>query len=94
VAGNDFVFALEFSSQGAPVTLLHELAAYVLSYVGCAAADLPDLTSALERAVADASVGRRRCDVQFRVNHPKLEILVSANGGRVWQASHPIPDPH
>jgi len=92
VAGHDFVFALEFSSQGAPVALLHELVGYVLSYVGCAAADLPELTAALERAVAAGSVGQRRCDVQFRVNHPTLEIVVTANGGRVWQTSRSIPD--
>jgi len=91
VAAHDFVFALEFSSQGAPAALIHELAGHVLTYVGCSAADLPELTAALEHAVAAASVGQRRCDVQFRVNHPTLEIVVAANGGRVWQTSRPIP---
>jgi hypothetical protein len=96
----DFFFKLEFSSQGVSADLLKELTAQVLQHVGSSPDALPDLAEALQKAVAtgtsapgttsgpgDAS---RRCDVQFRAHGGTLDIVVSANGGRVWQVSHPI----
>lgn len=91
MAAHEFFFALEFSSQGASASLLEELASYVLGHVGCSRDEVPELASALEQAVAKGAHGDRRCDVQFRVRDRKLEILVSSNGGRVWQTSRPIP---
>jgi hypothetical protein len=93
----DFFFKLEFSSQGVTADLLKELTKQVLQHVGSSPDALPDLAEALQKAVAtgagaapgsaDAS---RRCDIQFRAHGGTLDILVSANGGRVWQISHPI----
>lgn len=90
MAAEPFYFALEFSSQGADVSLLGDLASQVLEHVGCARGDVPELTEALERAVAKDAYGERRCDIQFRAQHGKLEILVSSNGGRIWQTSRAI----
>jgi hypothetical protein len=88
VPATEFVFALEFSSQGAPASLVEDLAAHVLKYVGCPRDSMNGLTEALEQAVAKSAVGAaRRCDVQFRVANNSLDILVSSNGGRVWQKS-------
>ena len=88
---SEFFFAVELSSQGASAKLLTELASCVLSHVGSSAEAMPDLARALQQAVAaSAGVGERRCDVQFRVRGGKLEVLVSANGGRIWQTSHLI----
>ncbi len=92
MALHDFFFALEFSSQGAPADLVEELAAQVLRYVGCVPAAMPELTQALEQAAAQTgSGGTRRCDVLFRAHNDKLDILVSSNGGRIWQQTIAIP---
>jgi hypothetical protein len=89
VPATEFVFALEFSSQGAPASLVEDLAAHVLKYVGCPRDAMNGLTEALEQAIASSSAAgaARRCDVQFRVANSSLDILVSSNGGRVWQKS-------
>ena len=90
--GHDIFFSLEFSSQGAPAALLEALSSQLLTHVGVRAADVPELSSALQKAVAaEAAAGQRRCDVQFRVSGSKLEIVVTANGGRVWQTARAIP---
>ena len=88
----EFFFALEFSSQGAPASLVEDLAAHVFRYVGCPREAMSGLTEALEQAVANSGSagGHRRCDVQFRVANSSLDILVSSNGGRVWQKSFEI----
>jgi hypothetical protein len=85
-------FALEFSSQGAPVALLEELAAHVLRHAGCTTMPGAALTDALTRAAAAGTYGGApRCDVQFRARHQQMEILVSAGGGRIWQTSCALP---
>ena len=90
--GHDFFFSLEFSSQGAPLSLLDDLALHVLGHVGCAAEGLDGLSGAIQTAVVGGSVGGpRRCDVQFRANGATLDVVVSANGGRIWQTSIAIP---
>ena len=87
----EFFFALEFSSQGVSARLLTELASQVLLHVGSSPEAVPDLAQALQEAVAqDAATSERRCDVQFHVHGGHLDILVSSNGGRVWQTSRPI----
>jgi hypothetical protein len=92
VAPPEFFFALEFSSQGAPASLVEDLATHVFKYVGCPNEEATGLTDALERAVDTGGAhGHRRCDVQFRVANGSLEVLVSSNGGRVWQKSLSIP---
>ena len=81
-------FTLEFSSQGAPVRLLEELAGQVFRFTGCTTVPTDELRAALAKATADGTFGGApRCDVQLRANNHTLEILVSANGGRVWQTS-------
>jgi hypothetical protein len=95
VAAQEFFFSLEFSSQAAPAALLDELAAKVLAYVGLsdtADNELPGFSDALKQAVATGAVGgASRCDIQFRVQGAKLEVVVTANGGRIWQTSRAIP---
>jgi hypothetical protein len=92
MGSHDFFFALEFSSQGAPVSLVEDLAANVFRHVGCAPEHAEELTEALETAAENGSIGGdRRCDVQFRARNGTLEVLVSSNGGRVWQTEILIP---
>ena len=87
-----FAFALELSSQGAPVALIADLAAHVCRHVGCEQVPSVELTAALTQATADGAFGgARRCDVQFRAKPNVLQILVSANGGRIWQTDCAIP---
>jgi len=87
----EFFFALEFSSQGVSAQLLTALASQVLLHLGSSAEAVPELDEALQEAVAQgAATGDRRCDVQFRAHAGRLEILVSSNGGRVWQTSRTI----
>jgi hypothetical protein len=93
VSTQDFFFALEFSSQGVSAELLVELAAHVLNHVGSADAAVPELTDALKTAVEKGTaIGLHRCDIQFRGSPNKLDILVTSNGGRIWQTSIAVPD--
>jgi hypothetical protein len=88
VAAKSFFFALEFSSQGVPAQLLSDLAEHVLEHVGAPKTAAPGLTESLQKAVAEeAAAGHRRCDVQFKAQPHRLEIVVSSNGGRVWQTA-------
>jgi hypothetical protein len=92
VAAKSFYFSLEFSSQGVPAQLLSDLAAQVIEHVGAPKTALPALTESLQKAVAvEAAAGARRCDVQFKAQPSKLEIVVLSNGGRVWQTAISIP---
>ena len=92
MSSSPFTFALEFSSQGASVPLLEELAGQVFRHVGCTAFPTGELSAALTAATAGGTFGgARRCDVQFRAHNHTLDILVSANGGRIWQTSCAIP---
>jgi len=90
VAAHQFYFSLELSSQGVEASVVEDLAAHVLEHVGCSRDDIPELAGALEQAVAGNAFGERRCDVQFRAQNGTLEILVSSNGGRIFQTSRPI----
>ena len=92
MGSHDFIFALEFSSQGVPASLVEDLAANVFRHVGCAPEHAEALTEALEQAAGNGSFGGDlRCDVQFRARNGTLEVLVSSNGGRVWQTEILIP---
>lgn len=84
---HDFYFALEFSSRGMPSTLLEDLAEHVFKHVGCSTEHVEALSGALERASTTAVDGQGRCDLQFHAREGELEVLVSSNGGRVWQTS-------
>ncbi|HUR32277.1 MAG TPA: hypothetical protein VM032_00665 [Vicinamibacterales bacterium] len=57
-------------------------------HVGCTTVPAAELAEALAKATADGAFGgARRCDLQLRAHHHTLEILVSSNGGRVWQTT-------
>ncbi len=72
--------------------LLEALAGALFRHVGCTTVPTGDLTAALEKATAGGAVGGpRRCDIQLRAHDHTLDILVSANGGRIWQTSCAIP---
>jgi len=91
VPAHHFYFALEFSSQGVSADLLDDLAAHVLTHVGSSKEAVPELTASLQKAVAQGSASAdRRCDVRFHAQPDKLEIVVSSNGGRIWQTSIPL----
>jgi hypothetical protein len=89
VASQSFFFALEFSSQGVPGDLLGDLATHVLAHVGASTSAVPELTGLLQRAVSQGAAGSR-CDVRFQAQPGRLEIVVSSNGGRLWQTTVPI----
>ncbi len=92
VSPQEFAFALELSGQGAPLALLADLAAQVCRHVGCEAVPEQELAAALTKATASGNAfGARRCDVQFLAKRNRLEIVVSSNGGRIWQTACAIP---
>lgn len=92
MGSHDFFFALEFSSQGASASLVEDLAANVFRHVGCAADHVEGLSDALSKAAErPTGGGERRCDVQFRARDGALEVLVTSNGGRIWQTEILIP---
>ena len=88
----EFVFALEFSSQTAPTSLVEDLAINVLRHVGAAQEHAEALTQALKDADARGAIGAdRRCDIQFRARPGVLEVLVTSSAGRVWETEILIP---
>lgn len=89
MASHSFLFALEFSSQGVPGDLLGDLATHVLAHVGTSKDRLPELARLLQKAASQGAAGSR-CDVRFQAQPGRLEIVVSSNGGRLWQATVPI----
>ena len=92
MGAHDFFFAIEFSSQGAPASLVEDLAANVFRHVGCAPEHVEGLSNALATALEKTpGGGERRCDVQFRARNGTLEVLVISNGGRVWQTEILLP---
>jgi hypothetical protein len=92
VPAHEFFFALECSSQGPPALLLEDLASQIFRHVGCGGHAVAGLTEAfVDVSARTAAGGHRRCDVQFRAHSGRLDILVSSNGGRVWQDSVAIP---
>lgn len=85
-------FTLEFSSQGAPASLIEALAGQVFQHVGCASPPAAELSAALDKAAGSGTFGGAgRCDVQLRAHGQTLDILVSANGGRIWQTRCTLP---
>jgi hypothetical protein len=90
VTAHGFLFALEVSSQGLPAWLIQDIVGQICRYARCADEALPGLREALEKAVAEGeSGGTRRCDVQFRAQNGTLEVMVTSNGGRIWQTKLP-----
>jgi hypothetical protein len=89
VPGQPFFFRLEFSSDGLSQALLEEVASQVLRHAGCSAREMPELDAALARAAATAAA-ERRCDLRFSFEDGALEIVVSSDGGRIFQTSHLI----
>ncbi len=88
MSNHDFLFALEVSCQGAPATLVEDLALNIFRHVGCDPERADGLRGAVERAAEPSALGGvRRCDVQFRAHDGQLDVLVSSNGGRVWQTT-------
>jgi hypothetical protein len=88
----EFFFALEFSSQGAPASLVEDLAVNVFRHVGAGAEHAEGLTQALKDATERGAIGGdRRCDIQFRARKGVLEVLVTSNAGRVWQTEILLP---
>ncbi|MGE3955251.1 MAG: hypothetical protein AB7H96_00930 [Vicinamibacterales bacterium] len=85
-------FTLELSSQGTPVTLIEALAGQVFQHVGCTTAPTAELAAALEKAAGSGTFGGAgRCDIQLRAHGQTLDIVVSANGGRIWQTRCSLP---
>jgi hypothetical protein len=82
-----FYFALEFSSQNAPSSLLEDLAEHVFKHVGCSVEHVERLSGALEQASATDVERRGPCDVEFHARDGELEVRVSACGGHIWQTS-------
>lgn len=88
MASHEFFFAIEVSSQGAPAGLVDDLAQQIFKYVGCAKTSISAMTEAIERAVEKTeATGPRRCEVQFRAGGGTLEIVISSDGGRIFQES-------
>jgi hypothetical protein len=64
----------------------------VFRHVGCAPEHVEGLSDALAKASEKGPGGAdRRCDVQFRAGNGTLEVLVTSNGGRVWQTEILLP---
>jgi hypothetical protein len=81
----NFYFALEFPVESARTSLLADVAEHVFKHVGCSSEHVGGLSRAVDRA--SGGEARERCDVRFHAREGELEVLVSADGDRVWQTS-------
>lgn len=92
MASRDVSFTIDCSSQGAPLALVEELADGIFRHFGCSVSHVTGLQDALRKASGAPGVeGVRRCDVQFVAKNGTLEVLVSSNGGRLWQTTVHLP---
>ena len=88
MASPSFTFDLQFRGQPVHAPLLEQLADAVLRQVKCAPAVAGELGAAVEKAAASGRLGADpQCDLRFRAHGSTLEILLSADGGAVWQIS-------
>ena len=89
---HEFVFALELSDEPPFDSMLSELAAAVLVYVGYQASAIDELRGVLRQALAARpSNGQRRCEVQFRAEGGELQIAVVFAGGAEWRTTRALP---
>ena len=89
---HEFVFALELSDEPPFDSMLSELAAAVLVYVGYHASAIDELRGVLRQALAAGpSNGQGRCDVQFRAHGGELQIAVVFAGGAEWRTTRALP---
>lgn len=92
MASSSFTFLLECPGPSLHVPMLGELATAFLEHLGCSTVAAGELIAALEGAIADGRLaGADRCGVQFEAHDQRLDILVSADGGCVWQTSCAVP---
>ena len=85
----EFFFALDCSSLRASQHLVSALASRVLSDAGGSSEKVPELTAQLQGALMlDGTDGR--CCIQFQAHDGKLDVLMSAAGGRIWRISQPL----
>lgn len=89
---HEFVFALELSDESHFDSMLADLTAAVLVYVGYPAAAIDELRGILRQALAaGSSNGQRRCDVQFRAHSGELHMAVVFAGGSEWRTTRALP---
>ena len=87
MAAYEFYFAIELSGPAASADMLRELASRVLGQAGCGNDDVPVVVEAVERAVARSmAAGESHCDVRFRVDSDRVEIVVCSAGRLLWRA--------
>lgn len=90
--GHDLLFSLNLSDGPPFDEMLSGVATSLLGRLGYSAEAVAEISAVLHAAlVQGAADGRRQCDVQFRVEAGKLQIVVSYAGGREWRASRPLP---
>jgi hypothetical protein len=89
---HEFVFSLELSDEPHFDSMLADLTAAVLVYVGYQGPVIDELRDVLRQALATGSSnGQQRCDVQFRAHHGELQIAVAFAGGGEWRTTRALP---
>jgi len=72
-------------------TIVADLAAAVLGYVGVAPEAIAELSAKMSDAVAGAARGRHACHVAFRLHSGELRIAVTSDGADPWHTACPLP---
>jgi hypothetical protein len=82
------MFELALPDQPDSSTIVADLAAAVLTYVGYAPDAIAELTAAMRGAVVD---GGRPCRVTFQAHEGHLQIAVACDGAAQWHTNRPLP---
>ena len=89
---HEFIFELALPDQLDAVTIVADLAAAVLGYVGYTPDAIADVSAKMGDAVAGAAArGRHGCHVAFRAHGGELQIAVTSDGAAAWHTARPLP---
>jgi len=92
VPDQDFLFALDVSGDPADDQMLTDLTRSVLSHVGYASSAVDALAAELHGALGERRAGGNgRCEIRFRSESGRLEIIVSGAGRADWRTIWPLP---
>jgi hypothetical protein len=93
VTDREFLFAVTVSDHPGFESMLTGLAVRVLEDAGYTSADAAQIIDTLRGTFEEAAEqGGRGCDVQFRAEGGRLNIVASYGRGREWRMTRPLPD--
>ncbi len=92
VSDQDFLFAVDVSSDPSDDQMVADLAGTLLGHIGYESGAIAALSGELRTALSSRlSGGKGRCEVRFRTGAGQLEIVVASAGRAEWRTTRPLP---